>query len=190
MSLLAPRPFAAALALLLACLALPGAAARLAPARRSLLDASAPVWQNYTSMQAFYQGPTLVQATTAPTGQSCAEACNDEPACLWWSWCPLLEGCTMMSFCDSTGNATEMLLPGSTCLLSGDASASQGRLAWSVIQGPAVTWQVLWGVDQNKSYRGPVTAGSLLARNEEECVAACGADAACEQWALCTAVGG
>ena len=34
---------------------------------------------------------------------------------------------------------------GSTCLLSGDASASQGRLAWSVIQGPAVTWQVLWG---------------------------------------------
>ena len=37
---------------------------------------------------------------------------------------------------------------------------------------------------------GPVTAGSLLARNEEECVAACGADAACEQWALCTAVGG
>ncbi|KAL4419777.1 hypothetical protein ABPG75_006875 [Micractinium tetrahymenae] len=135
---------AAITALLLAGLLQLGSAARLGPSHdgRSLLMGEG-VWQNYTrDDNSLLLGPHLLSSTAATSDAGCAELCNSDPVCNWWSWCPLstADGCPVLRYCNATGaDATPELLPAGTCLLSTE-SVTQGRVASSVAVGPAVPW--------------------------------------------------
>lgn len=56
---------------------------------RSLLMGEG-VWQNYTRLDnTLFLGPRVLSSGAATSDAGCAEMCNADPACLWWSWCPL-----------------------------------------------------------------------------------------------------
>lgn len=52
-----------------------------------------PVWFNYTNEpNTFYLGPSLLGTSAADSDTACAHRCNDDAACTWWAFCPVLEG--------------------------------------------------------------------------------------------------
>lgn len=56
---------------------------------RSLLMAEG-VWQNYTRTDnTVIVGPRLLSSGAATSDVACAEQCNADAVCVWWSWCPL-----------------------------------------------------------------------------------------------------
>lgn len=51
------------------------------------------VWQNYTREDNhLFLGPRLLSSTATTSDVDCAESCNADPTCIWWSWCPLGTG--------------------------------------------------------------------------------------------------
>lgn len=52
-----------------------------------------PVWQNYSlSPATFQRGPQLLASTAAESVVACAQQCDADPACLWFSWCSSTDG--------------------------------------------------------------------------------------------------
>jgi hypothetical protein len=97
------------------------------------------VWLNYTNEpNTFYLGPVVIDASAADSESSCAARCNADNTCYWWTFCPVLEGCEALLYCNVTDAATPQLLPGGTCLLS--AEAVPDRIANNAMGGAAVAW--------------------------------------------------
>lgn len=97
------------------------------------------MWLNYTNEpNTFYLGPVVIDASAADSDASCAARCNADATCVWWSFCPVLEGCEALAYCNVEDAATTQLLPGGTCLLSADDV--RGRIANSAMSGAAVAW--------------------------------------------------
>ncbi|PRW57815.1 EGF domain-containing [Chlorella sorokiniana] len=164
---------AAALAATLAlALLLPVASQNDRLSTRDLSDptAAGDVWATFSrSENTLLRGPVLVSAATADSDAACAKACAAAQGCLFWSWCPEVIGCDALSYCNTTaGEASTLLLPGFSCLLTGDTvEGLQQRTAAYIMKGPAVTWVGgLWSPQQAQqgSADGAASGRKLLGR--------------------------
>jgi hypothetical protein len=76
-------------------------------------------------------GPSLVDASAADSDEACAQRCNDSPVCTWWAFCAQTQGCSFLTYCNITGNATDQQVASGSCILSGENRAE--RRATNVI---------------------------------------------------------
>lgn len=107
--------------------------------RRRLLEA-APVWTNYSQQEhRFYQAVDALPVVGFRTSEECAQACNADEKCMFWTQCPLgrgAEGCQLPSF---TPNAPPQKVEAAACLLSYNSAKDQ--TAYFTMYGDAVPFE-------------------------------------------------